>query len=106
MTSSRKKRPARKTPVALYVVGAVAVLGLIAFLTTGLGSDGATTDNGARQFADVSVTGGALPATVDEGADPAVGMALPELRGQSFDGTPVAITNDGRPKAIILLAHW
>ncbi len=99
------KEPAKKKrPVGLYVAAAVVVLGLVAFLTTGGdGGDGTS----VREIADVSVTGGNLPTTPEGGeADPAVGMAMPEVRGQDFDGTPVTIANDGRPKAIILLAHW
>jgi hypothetical protein len=33
-------------------------------------------------------------------------MAMPEIQGEDFQGNTVSITNDGRPKAIILLAHW
>jgi thiol-disulfide isomerase/thioredoxin len=38
--------------------------------------------------------------------DPAVGQPIPEIQGSSFDGTPVSIKADGRPKLIVLLAHW
>jgi len=33
-------------------------------------------------------------------------MPAPEVRGSSFDGTPMAIANDGRPKVVLFLAHW
>jgi len=54
----------------------------------------------------VTVNGEALPSLPDSGADPAVGLPMPEVVGASFDGTEVAITNDGRPKVIIFGAHW
>ena len=38
--------------------------------------------------------------------DDAVGRPAPEVDGQSFDGNPVRITADGRPKLIVFLAHW
>jgi thiol-disulfide isomerase/thioredoxin len=38
--------------------------------------------------------------------DPAVGSPIPEVDGKSFDGTPVSIKADGRPKLIVFLAHW
>ena len=38
--------------------------------------------------------------------DPAVGQPAPEVTGADFDGTPVAIDADGRPKVVIFLAHW
>jgi thiol-disulfide isomerase/thioredoxin len=38
--------------------------------------------------------------------DPAVGRPAPVVQGSSFDGTPVNIEPDGRPKVIVFLAHW
>lgn len=38
--------------------------------------------------------------------DPAVGQAAPEVTGTDFDGTPVSIEADGRPKVLLFLAHW
>jgi hypothetical protein len=31
---------------------------------------------------------------------------MPEVTGQDFNGKPVNITNDGRPKVLLLLTHW
>ena len=31
---------------------------------------------------------------------------MPELRGTSFDGSSVAIANDGRAKVLLFVAHW
>jgi thiol-disulfide isomerase/thioredoxin len=38
--------------------------------------------------------------------DPAIGQPIPAVVGESFDGTPVSITNDGRAKVIFFIAHW
>jgi thiol-disulfide isomerase/thioredoxin len=55
----------------------------------------------------VTVTGAPLAALPNSGADPAVGAVFPDLRGVKVtDSSPLAITNDGRPKVIIFLAHW
>ncbi|MCJ7724918.1 MAG: hypothetical protein MUP76_00810 [Acidimicrobiia bacterium] len=71
------------------------------------GSDGSTTEGVAiEQIRPVTVTGTPLPLLPEAGLDPAVGMAMPELEGASFDGTPISITNDGRPKVLLFLTHW
>ena len=54
----------------------------------------------------VTLTGAPLPPMPEQGADVALGLSMPELSGQSFDGTPVEIKNDGRPKIILFLTHW
>jgi hypothetical protein len=105
--TSRKKQQKKRSMVPFYVAGGILVLLLVAFITTGLNSD--ETDNGSsntQEYADVSVSGGSLPPLPQEGADPAVGMAMPEVTGESFDGTPVTISSDGRAKVILFLAHW
>jgi len=56
------------------------------------------------------IVSGATLAPLPDGAgptgDPAVGKPMPDLRGASFDGRPVAIAKDGHPKLIVFLAHW
>lgn len=47
-----------------------------------------------------------LPPFEASANDPAVGRPVPEVDGKSFDGTPVSIKADGRPKLIVFLAHW
>jgi thiol-disulfide isomerase/thioredoxin len=56
-------------------------------------------------FGTVEITGTALP-RLDGSTDLAVGMAAPTLSGFDFEGNPVAVTNDGRAKIVLLLAHW
>jgi cytochrome c biogenesis protein CcmG, thiol:disulfide interchange protein DsbE len=55
----------------------------------------------------VTVTGAALETLPREGgADPAMGKEIPDLEGLSFDGEPVSITKDGKPKLVLFVAHW
>jgi cytochrome c biogenesis protein CcmG/thiol:disulfide interchange protein DsbE len=50
--------------------------------------------------------GAALPAYAAGPDDPAVGRPIPEVDGAGFDGTPVTIKADGKPKLLVFLAHW
>jgi hypothetical protein len=86
----------------------LAAFGLLVAACGDDAGDNGTTPDGVtiEQIRPVTVTGTALPLFPDAGADPAVGMAMPELEGASFDGSAVSITNDGRPKVILFLAHW
>ena len=61
---------------------------------------------GISETRPVSISGTPLPGMPEQGADAALGLTIPEATGQSFDGTPVEIKNDGRPKIILFLAHW
>lgn len=55
----------------------------------------------------VAVGGNPLPQFPASGADKAVGVPFPELTGVKVtDSSPLAITNDGRPKVLIYIAHW
>ena len=83
-------------------------LAALAVLVASCGDDDAATTGGPsiEQTRPVTISGAALPAFPESGPDPAVGMTMPELEGASFDGTPVTITNDGRPKVLLLLTHW
>ncbi len=89
--------------VIVVVVAAVVVIAAVAALSTrGEGTSAAN----VNQTQPVTVTGTALPVYPDSGADTAVGLPAPEISGYSFDGTPVSITADGKPKIIAVLAHW
>ncbi len=95
------------------IVGAIVALVLVAgFVALALsGSDdpeavaGAVSGN-ISETRPVSLTGNPLPQMPEEGADPALGLAAPELSGSSFDGSPIEITHDGTPKIILFLTHW
>jgi cytochrome c biogenesis protein CcmG, thiol:disulfide interchange protein DsbE len=102
-----KSATANKPPVLLYAALAVVVLlGIVAVIASrGTGPD--LEAEGILQARDVEVAGEALSrydAAVQP--DPAVGAPAPELAGASFDGAEVAIGDDGRPKALLFIAHW
>lgn len=80
--------------------GVVVVAAIIALLATG----GPASD-GALAYGTVTVSGTPLPEPGD-GTDQAVGMPIPEVRGQAFDGSPLQIGPTGRPLTIAFLAHW
>jgi thiol-disulfide isomerase/thioredoxin len=88
-------------PAILALGGALVVAAVIAIVATIGADDDQQTTSAAR----VTVTGQALPAFA-EGDDPAVGLSAPSLGGEDFGGNPVTIGDDGRPKALIFLAHW
>jgi thiol-disulfide isomerase/thioredoxin len=87
------------------VLVVVAALAVVAVLVTRSGG-GKGADTNLAQTRPVHVAGAPLPADTDAADDPAAGMAAPELHGASFDGSPVTITNDGKAKLIVFVAHW
>jgi cytochrome c biogenesis protein CcmG/thiol:disulfide interchange protein DsbE len=113
---SRNKRgaPARtgpSGPIIVLGIGAlvIAAAALAAVALTPAASPTASTgrQSPASPGATSSPVGGAaLPAYAAGPDDPGVGRPIPEVDGASFDGTPVTITADGKPKLIIFLAHW
>jgi thiol-disulfide isomerase/thioredoxin len=91
-----------KTGIIVAVVGGVVVLLLIAIVFSGGGQIGGS------EYGEPELSGTALPPM--PGTSPfdstATGLLYPEVRGADFEGNQVAITNDGRAKAIVFLAHW
>jgi thiol-disulfide isomerase/thioredoxin len=67
-----------------------------------------TSSGSASQTRAVTLTGAALPSYNSTAAtDPAVGAAIPTLSGTSLlTGGPVTVTNDGKPKVLLFVAHW
>ena len=87
--------------------GVVLVLLVAALVASGGSGDKKKAAEGVEETRPVTVTGAALPKyEPGGGADAAEGAAIPEVKGQSFDGSPVAIRNDGRAKLIVFVAHW
>ncbi len=92
-----RKRKQSMAPLFWGVGGAIVVLAVVATLLS--------TDEGTV-YGDVTVRGAGLPTFDATVVDGAVGLALPEIEGVDFEGDPVVITNDGRPKLLLNLAHW
>lgn len=102
--ASGRPQPAaapRRFPVGLVVGGAVAVVLVVTIILT----FGDSSADAPLEVGEPAVTGGALPILTDLG-DQAIGMPAPEVRGADWNGTPASITNDGRAKMIVFLAHW
>lgn len=91
-----------RIPLWLVVVGLIGVLSLVAVLA---GQDEPAPRPGTEETRPVTVRGAPLPALA-EGPDPGLGLVAPEVAGSTFDGAAVSITQDGRPKIVIFLAHW
>jgi thiol-disulfide isomerase/thioredoxin len=106
-SKSAVARARKKQPPWLWigVAGLVLVLAVAAILSSG-GGDKNQSAEGIEETRPVIVTGAALPKFEPDAADAAVGKAVPEVKGQSFDGNPVEIRNDGRAKLILFVAHW
>ncbi len=89
----------------------VAIAAIIAVVSSG-GGDGGDAESGARaasfETASVTVTGTPLPEYDSSAArDPAIGDTIPTLQGVSvFDGKPVTVEPNGKPRMVVFLAHW
>ncbi len=81
--------------------GSVEVATTEVAITEGLG----TTEQPVYRPVEVSGDPLVQPA-LDGGADPAAGAVAPDLTGVGLNGLPVEIKNDGRPKAVVFVAHW
>lgn len=105
MAGTSKNQPqssgkSRSIPVVGIVFAVVAVLAVIAVVFAG------NTEIGT-EYGEPQVSGQLTPAPQNARADTeATGEMAPIVIGQDFDGNEVLIENDGRAKAIALLAHW
>lgn len=101
------QHPAKKrvSPVMIAAIAVVVVAGIAAIVASTTARRGEET--GFSETRPVSVQGSPLPPMPAEQsrADPAVGMAIPSITGQSFDGSPVEIA-PGKAKVVVFLAHW
>jgi len=120
VTKARGPRNKRAAPARTGPSGAIIVLGIGAFVIAAAAlaavaltpSASPTASTGAAPLSASAVApsspagGAALPAYVAGPDDRAIGRPVPEVVGASFDGTPVTIKADGKPKLIVFLAHW
>lgn len=87
-----------------YIIGGVVGLGLLIAIAVSVTTGGS---DETEVYGEVTVEGESLPAFEGNSAnDAAVGTVAPTLAGQDFDGSRVGIEADGRPKVVLLLAHW
>lgn len=98
---NQKPAPGRRLPIGLIIGGVFTVLLIVTvFLTL---DDG--TSDAADEYGSPTVEG-ALPLLTDSLADTASGNAAPSVVGADFDGNEVSMTDDGRAKMILFVAHW
>ena len=91
----------------LVGLGVLLVGAAIAAIAISASGDGKSEDTaGLSQTQPVEITGTALDPLATSGRDSSVGKTAPQITGQSFDGTPVSIGNDGKAKVVMFIAHW
>jgi thiol-disulfide isomerase/thioredoxin len=96
---------ASKNTIIASVAGAGVVALLIAAVLFG-GSVGETAVPIEEVVGSPQVDGSLPPMGNSNVDQTATGQEAPTVTGTDFDGEEVTITNDGRPKAIVFLAHW
>jgi len=100
-----KERGASKNTIIAGVAGAGVVALLIAAVLFG-GSLGETAVPIEEVVGSPQIDGSLPPMGGSNVDQTATGQEAPTVTGTDFDGEEVTITNDGRPKAIVFLAHW
>lgn len=90
------------------ILGIVAVGGAFWLAFSGSGEALKRYENPA--FSEVIVQGDGLGLFTGQGGfdpnDAAIGLAAPTFSGEDYNGSSVAITNDGEPKILVFVAHW
>lgn len=99
-----KRRQRQGFPVFGAIVAGVVLLFAVTFLLTRSDKE-VDPQSGPAQTGVTTISGDTLPA-LDPADDAAIGMTIPQVEGTDFDGNPVEIAADGRPKLIMFLAHW
>lgn len=107
-TTQSPARVSRPVWPLVALVAAVILVAVVAIATTRDASGSASDEVAPTSVAEASPApdGAALPPFDPASVDPALGASMPSLEGVDFDGSPVAVTADGRAKLILFLAHW
>ena len=107
MAASTKNRPSESAnPQPLKIIGIiVAVIVVLLLVAVVAGFIG--TEEPGNEYGDSQVSGQLSRMPQDTRVDvTANGETSPTVIGQDFGGNEVRIENDGRAKAIVLIAHW
>jgi cytochrome c biogenesis protein CcmG/thiol:disulfide interchange protein DsbE len=105
MAGTTKNQPqsagkSRSIPIVGIVFGVIAVLAVIAVVFAG------NTEPGS-EYGEPQIQGQLSLMPPDAAVDTsATGETAPIVIGADFDGNEIRIENDGRAKAVVLLAHW
>lgn len=114
VNSPKRARGTRRFPVVVVASAVVLLVGVLAIVVSAGddsdpgGSDAARVSSGFAETRAVEVKGAGLPPMPEgsDSADSAIGKPAPVLDGAAFDGEPIRIGPDGRPKVLVFLAHW
>jgi thiol-disulfide isomerase/thioredoxin len=100
----------REIPVFWMSIVGIVVLGIVALVVTAPNDAERARDAAAAKvpaYAEVSVSGDALPTWSGSKSDRAEGMSVPELRGERFDGFRTTLDpTDGTARVYVVFAHW
>ncbi len=89
----------------LWIIGGVVGLGVVVWMASSIANE--PERDASIGFGEVTVEGTSLPVLGDpSAADPTLGFQAPTVSGADWNGNPVSIEADGRPKIVIFLAHW
>ena len=104
--SSKNQTSESASPQVLKVVGIIAAVILLLLLVAVVAGFIGNEEPG-NEYGDPQVSGQLSLMPLDASVDTsAIGETAPTVIGEDFDGNEVRIENDGRAKAIVLLAHW
>jgi thiol-disulfide isomerase/thioredoxin len=107
MAASTKNRPSESgNTQPLKIIGIIAAVVLVLLLVAVVAGFIGNEEPG-NEYGDPQVSGQLSRMPQDTRVDvTANGETSPTVIGQDFDGNEVRIENDGRAKAIVLIAHW
>ena len=116
VAAARQPSGSRTVWIIVGVLVVVALAAIIAVAVTGSEesaegggaspSGGTVVPSGDVNFGVVEVTGDSLPPLSPGSSDPALGQTMPTVTGVGFDDAAMTIAPDGKPKIVMLLAHW
>lgn len=103
---AQQSRRDRRRHQLFYGVLAAAIIGAMAIALVVQRNSSSSSPPTTPQTYAVRITGEALPVYSDAGTDVAVGTTIPNVYGTTLGGQPASITNDGKAKVILFVAHW
>ncbi len=106
--ATQSRQPPNRTGFFVALgVAAVLVIAIVVGVVASGGDDEGASAGGSSTSAFAEIIGEPLPELPGAGmADPAVGMAAPDLRASTFAGEALTVAGDSGPKLIAFLAHW
>lgn len=103
-TASKKKQESSNSNLIWWIAGGVVGFGLIVWLAVAIAGETAVDEDVA--FGEVTVEGDNLPFLQSGSADPAVGVTVPTVTGETLEGEQLTIGPGENAKIIVMLAHW